>query len=105
MNALQYTVIAALAITAALSVLLFDKRGKSHKPAVAFVAYLLFVQMMSLALAAALRADRLIIWLLILSLAVHTGSILMAGGNVSKVHHPGAKKPGNPAKGANHANP
>lgn len=92
MNSLQYTVIIALSAASALCILLFDKRGRAHKPLAAFVAYLIFVQMAALLLAAFMRADRLIEWLLILGLAVHTGNILLAGGNVTKIQPKKEKK-------------
>lgn len=85
MNNLQYTVIIALGGAAALSVMLFDKRGRTHKPLASLIAYLIFVQMSALVIAAYMQADILIEWLLILGLAVHTGSILLAGGNVTKI--------------------
>lgn len=85
MSTIQYGVIGALSAAAAISVLFFDKRGKTHKPLASFIAYLIFIQMSALCGAAYLRADRLIDWLLILGLALHTGSILMARGNVTKI--------------------
>ena len=85
MNDLQYTTIIALASAAAICVLLFDKHGRAHKPMASFVAYLIFVQMAALVIAAIMKADWLIEWLLILGLAVHTGNILLAGGNITKI--------------------
>ena len=86
MTPMQYAAIQALAGAAALSVLFFDKRDKTHKPLLALLAYLLFVQMSALVIAAHFRLDKLTDWLLILTLAVHTGSILLVGGNVGKIH-------------------
>lgn len=85
MTSLQYAAIQALAGAAALSVLLFDKRGRQHKPLYAWLAYLMFIQAAALVVAAAYRLDNLITWLLILGLAVHTGNILLARGNVGKI--------------------
>ncbi|XXQ68936.1 phage holin family protein [Neisseriaceae bacterium B1] len=92
MTALQYAAIQALAGAAALSILFFDKRGKRHKPLVATIAYIMFIQMGALVIAAAFKMDTLIMWLLILSLAVHTGNILIARGNVGKIQRSGSLK-------------
>ena len=89
MTPLQYGIIGALATASAISVMFFDKRGKTHKPLASVIAYLIFLQMAALAGAAHLRADRLIVWLLILGLALYTGSILLARGNVTKIQPPG----------------
>ena len=88
MTPLQYGIIGALATASAISVMFFDKRGKTHKPLASVIAYLIFLQMAALG-AAYLRADRLIVWLLILGLALYTGSILLARGNVTKIQPPG----------------
>lgn len=85
MTILQYTAIQALASAAALSILFFDKRGKSHKPLLALLAYLIFIQMGVLVVAATFKLDSLIIWLLIFTLSTQVGSILLARGNVSKM--------------------
>ena len=86
MTAIQYAAIQALAGAAALSILLFDKRGRTHKPLYALLAYLTFVQMTALVITAHFRLAELTDWLLVLPLAIYTGSILLAGGNVSKIH-------------------
>lgn len=86
MNNLQYAIILVLALSAAASVFSFDKRGKSHKPIAAWVAYLTLIQMGSLALAAYMKADNLMNWLMIFGLAVQVGAILLAKGNISRVY-------------------
>lgn len=85
MSNLQYSVIGVLALAAALSVLFFDKRGHAHKPVSAAVAYLTFIQMIALAGAAYLRHQAAAEWLLISGLAVYSGGILIARGNITKV--------------------
>ena len=86
MTPIQSAAIQALAGVSAMTIVLFDKRGKSHKPLYAVLAYLIFVQMMALVLTAHFHLDALTDWLLIFTLAIQTGSILLAGGNVSKIH-------------------
>lgn len=86
MNGLQYTIIFVLALAAAISVFSFDKRGKTHKPLAAMVAYLTLIQMGALAIAAYMGADNLLDWLMIFGLAVQVGAILLAKGNISRVY-------------------
>lgn len=97
MNSLQTTAIIALSMVAAARILLFDKRGKTHKPAQALIAYLMFVWLLGLVVAVLFKLYSLAVWGLIFGLAIHTGSILLAGGNISKIqpgykHHNGVKK-------------
>lgn len=86
MNKFQFIVIGTLALAAAARIMLFDKRGKTHKPLAALIAYLTFVQMAALALAAYMQAGELVMWLLIFALAVQVGAILLAGGNIVKIY-------------------
>lgn len=95
MTPAQYTAVQVLSAAAALSVLFFDKRGRAHKPVIALTAYLIFVQMAALSIAAVARYEWLVDWLLILGLAVHTGNLLLARGNVGKIH-PQPPKPAAP---------
>ena len=90
MNTVQTTAIIALSLTAALRIIMFDARGKTHKPLSAAIAYLSIVWFCSLALAAAFAIESLTTWLLIFGLALHTGAVLWSGGNVSKIN---PKKP------------
>lgn len=85
MTVFQYSVVGALALSAALSVLFFDKRGRKHKPLAAFVAYITFVQMAALAAAAYMRHQVLVEWLMISGLSVYVGGILLARGNVTRI--------------------
>lgn len=87
MSSLQHTIILVLSLAAAVSVFAFDKRGKTHKRVAALVAYLTFVQMAALAVAAYMGADKLLEWLMILGLAVQVGAILLARGNISQVYN------------------
>ncbi|MDO5058785.1 MAG: phage holin family protein [Neisseria sp.] len=86
MTALQTAAIITLAFTAALRVLMFDKRGRTHKPKISALAYLIFVQMALTALSAAMKTDHFTVWLLIFSLAVHTGAIIRVGGNINRIY-------------------
>lgn len=86
MNTVQTTAIIALSLTAALRIIMFDARGKTHKPLSAAIAYLSIVWFCSLALAAAFAIESLTTWLLIFGLALHTGAVLWSGGNVSKIN-------------------
>lgn len=86
MNTVQTTAIIALSLTAALRIIMFDTRGKTHKPLSAAIAYLSIVWFCSLALAAAFAIESLTTWLLIFGLALHTGAVLWSGGNVSKIN-------------------
>lgn len=86
MSNLQHTIIFVLALAAAISVFSFDKRGKTHKPLAAVVAYLTLIQMGALTIAAYMGADKLLDWLMILGLAVQVGAILLAKGNISRVY-------------------
>ena len=52
MTPLQYGIIGALATASAISVMFFDKRGKTHKPLASVIAYLIFLKMAALAGAA-----------------------------------------------------
>lgn len=85
MSTLQYSIIAVLAVAAAISVLFFDKRGRKHKPISSVIAYITFVQMAALAGAAYMQIQQLVVWFLILGLAVFVGGILLAKGNITKV--------------------
>ena len=78
MSNLQYAVIIALSLASAVSVFAFDKRGRTHKPLLSF-------KNGGLVIAAAVKADNLVLWLLILGLAVHTGCIVAAGGNIGRI--------------------
>ena len=69
MTSMQYNIIGALAIAAAASILLFDTVGRTRKPAASLVAWLVFCQMGCLAVAAFIRADAAVQWLLIGGLA------------------------------------
>lgn len=86
MNTVQSAAVIALSLTAAVRIILFDTRGKTHKPLSAAIAYLSIVWFCSLALAAAFSIKSLTIWLLIFGLALHTGAVLWSGGNISKIH-------------------
>lgn len=86
MTALQTAAIIALSLTAAARIFAFDKRGRTHKPKIAAFAYLIFVQMALTALAALFAIRELTVWLLIFSLALHTGAILMVGGNINRLY-------------------
>ncbi|WP_188211653.1 phage holin family protein [Neisseria sp. RH3002v2g] len=86
MNTVQSAAVIALSLTAAVRIILFDTRGKKHKPLSAAIAYLSIVWFCSLALAAAFSIKSLTIWLLIFGLALHTGAVLWSGGNISKIH-------------------
>lgn len=86
MNTVQTTAIIALSLTSALRIIIFDARGKTHKPLSAAIAYLSIVWFCSLALAAAFAIESLTTWLLIFGLALHTGAVLWSGGNVSKIN-------------------
>lgn len=88
MSNLQLTIIGILSMAAALSILCFDKRGHQHKPLVAFIAYLTFLQMSALLICACAQAHQLLDWLLIFGLAIQVGTIILAGGNINKVYHP-----------------
>lgn len=85
MTATQFYVIAALAVAAAASILLFDRAGKTHKPAASVMAWVMFCQMGCLALAAIIHAAVLVEWFLIGGLAVHVVNILLAKGNINRV--------------------
>ena len=85
MTPIQYNIIAALAVASAASILLFDTVGRTRKPAASLVAWLVFCQMGCLAVAAFIRADTAVQWLLIGGLAVHALNIILAKGNVSRV--------------------
>ena len=50
MNTVQTTAIIALSLTAAMRIIMFDARGKTHKPLSAAIAYLSIVWFCSLAL-------------------------------------------------------
>ena len=78
MTSMQYNIIGALAIAAAASILLFDTVGRTRKPAASLVAWLVFCQMGCLAVAAFIRADAAVQWLLIGGLAVHAINIVLA---------------------------
>lgn len=80
MSNLQYAVIIALSLASAVSVF-----ACTHKPLLSFAAFLLFVKNGGLVIAAAVKADNLVLWLLILGLAVHTGCIVAAGGNIGRI--------------------
>ena len=86
MNAVQTAAVIALSLTAAVRIIMFDARGKTHKPLSACIAYLSIVWLCSLALSAAFAMQNLTCWLLIFGLALHTGAVLWSGGNVSKIH-------------------
>lgn len=86
MNAVQTAAVIALSLTAAVRIIMFDARGKTHKPLSACIAYLSIVWLCSLALSAAFAMQNLTCWLLIFGLAMHTGAVLWSGGNVSKIH-------------------
>lgn len=98
MNTLQTTAIIALSLTAAMRIIMFDARGKTHKPLSAAIAYLSIVWFCSLALAAAFSIKSLTVWLLIFGLALHTGAALWSGGNISKIH-PKKTRPSTENKG------
>ncbi len=85
MTSMQYNIIGALAIAAAASILLFDTVGRTRKPAASLVAWLVFCQMGCLAVAAFIRADAAVQWLLISGLAVHAINIVLAKGNINRV--------------------
>ena len=85
MTPTQRTIIASLAIAAAIGIMFFDKSGRTHKTASSVLAWLVFCQMGCLAVAAMIGAAGLVQWLMIGSLAVHTVNIIMAKGNVNKV--------------------
>ena len=85
MTATQFYIIAALAMAAAASILLFDRRGKTHKPAASIMAWIMFCQMGCLALAAIIHAGVLVEWFLIGGLAVHVLNIVLAKGNINSV--------------------
>lgn len=85
MTSMQYNIIGALAIAAAASILLFDTVGRTRKPAASLVAWLVFCQMGCLAVAAFIRADAAVQWLLIGGLAVHAINIVLAKGNINRV--------------------
>ena len=111
MNTLQTTIIAALSIAAAASILMFRREGHTHKPAVSLLAWLMFCQMGCLALAAMIQAEGLVQWFLIGGLAVHTLNILLAKGNINQVRpqlgalspsHSQADAKAKPAKGNHH---
>ncbi|EEP69336.1 phage holin family protein [Kingella oralis] len=88
MTNLQNNAIIALSLAAAISLLLFDSRHKTHKPISALIAWLLFIQMSAIFLAVLAKSQALLNWLLIANLALQTGSILYARGNVSRIYHP-----------------
>lgn len=85
MTSMQYNIIGALAIAAAASILLFDTVGRTRKPVASLVAWLVFCQMGCLAVAAFIRADAAVQWLLIGGLAVHAINIVLAKGNINRV--------------------
>lgn len=85
-DTLQTSAVIALSLTAAVRVLLFDTRQKTHKPLPALLAYLTVVWLGSLAFSAAFALHNLTCWLLIFGLALHTGAILWSGGNISSLH-------------------
>ena len=85
MTSMQYNIIGALAIAAAASILLFDTVGRTRKPVASLVAWLVFCQMGCLAVAAFIRADAAVQWLLIGGLAVHAINIVLAKGNINCV--------------------
>ena len=85
MTTMQYNIIGALAIAAAASILLFDTVGRTRKTVASLVAWLVFCQMGCLAVAAFIRADAAVQWLLIGGLAVHAINIVLAKGNINRV--------------------
>lgn len=82
MNTVQSAAVIALSLTAAIRIILFDTRGKTHKPLSAAIAYLSIVWFCSLALAAAFSIKSLTIWLLIFGLALHTGAVLWSASRL-----------------------
>lgn len=86
MSQTQTACIIILALAAAGRLLFFDKRGKTHKPVAALIAYVSIIWLGSLATAAVSRLHSLTVWLLIFGLALHTGSIIYTRGNISKIN-------------------
>ena len=86
MNSLQTAAIVALALAAAGRILFFDKRGHKHKPLQVCIAYLMFLWLAGLALAVVFKLYSAAVWGLIFGLALHAGSIMVVGGNVSRIH-------------------
>jgi hypothetical protein len=98
MNTVQAAAVITLSLTAAARIVLFDTRGKTHKPLPAFIAWLTVVWLGSLAFAAAFSLYNLTCWLLIFGLALHTGAVLWSGGNISRIQ---PKRDAKPQKEAN----
>ncbi|WP_373746204.1 phage holin family protein [Neisseria dentiae] len=86
MDKLQTAAVIILAAAAAARVIMFDTRGRTHRPLSAAIAYVTFVWLGSLAFCAAFGLAHLAVWLLIFGLALHTGAIIWAGGNISRIH-------------------
>lgn len=85
MNTFQYTIITTLAIAAGASILFFDGRGKAHRTGASLAAWLMFILIGGLAIAALMRRQSLTEWLLIFIFALNVGTILIARGNINKL--------------------
>lgn len=85
MNTIQYAIITTLGIATCASILFFDGRGKSHRPAASFAAWLMFILTGALVGAAMMQQERIVVWLLIFIFALNVGAVLMARGNVNKL--------------------
>lgn len=79
MNAL----ICLLATTAAIAVFLFDKDGRTHKPANTVLAWLYFVLFASTAIAAGTANAGLRDWFLVGILALNTLMLIIKKGNIA----------------------
>lgn len=93
MDKMQAAAVIVLAIAAATRIIMFDTRGKTHKPLSAAIAYITFVWLGGLIFSAASGLDWLAVWLLIFGLALHAGAIIWAGGNINKIHPQKKVKP------------
>lgn len=86
MNKLQIAIVIALSLTAVVRVVMFDTRGKKHKPVSALIAFGMVVWLGGLCIAATFGLQSVVVWGLIFGLALHTGAIVWARGNVNKIH-------------------
>ncbi|WP_195690051.1 MULTISPECIES: phage holin family protein [Neisseria] len=104
MSNIQYIAIITLAATGALRVMLFDARGKTRKPVSVWLAYFTVLWLLGLVVAAVFKLADVAVWLLIFGLALHTGALIKARGNLSRLH-PFEHKPTPPQPAAQPAQP
>lgn len=86
MTPIYMQIIGALATAAAISILLFDKRGRSHNMCTAVIAWLMFSVFGCLAVAAAINLKDVVDWLLAAVLAIAVLNIILAKGSVNQIN-------------------